>query len=103
MKIFANEIKVYYCLLRKAVQRLIPRKIIGTKAQHNTFSKAVDYLDGGKVNVKGMVGSNHFVLYYRLPLDLPQVSRIYTHPDFERALQDLDSKSCMKIVVKPVH
>ncbi|KAK1226869.1 hypothetical protein PQX77_010173, partial [Marasmius sp. AFHP31] len=66
MKIFANEIK-----------------IIGTIGQHDTFSKAVDYLDGGKVNVKGMV------------------SRVYTHSEFEKALQDLDNKSCMKIAVKP--
>ncbi|KAL0581506.1 hypothetical protein V5O48_000564 [Marasmius crinis-equi] len=65
-KIFADEIK-----------------IIGTIGQHGAFPKAVEYLDGGKVNVKGMI------------------SRVYTHSDFQTALHELDNKSCMKIAVKP--
>ncbi|EEB95476.1 hypothetical protein MPER_05551, partial [Moniliophthora perniciosa FA553] len=58
-------------------------RIIGTVGQANTFPRAVAYMDSGKINVKGMI------------------SRIYTHSEFESALEALNDKQFMKVAVKP--
>ncbi|KAJ7432896.1 chaperonin 10-like protein [Mycena galericulata] len=58
-------------------------KIIGSFAQTFCFPRAVAYLDSGKVRVKGIVTDTFSV------------------KDFQKALDKLESKTAVKIVVKP--
>ncbi|TFK71907.1 GroES-like protein [Pluteus cervinus] len=58
-------------------------KIIGSFAQANCFPRSVAYLDSGKINVKGMV------------------TDVFSIKEWQQALDKLDSKTAVKIVVKP--
>ena len=58
-------------------------QIIGSFSQAYCFPRAVAYLDGGKVNVKGMV-TDTFKL-----------------EDYQKALDKMNSRSAVKIVIKP--
>ncbi|KAJ7637174.1 NADP+-dependent D-mannitol dehydrogenase [Roridomyces roridus] len=58
-------------------------KIIGSFAQTYCFPRAVAYLDSGKVRVKGMVTDT------------------FSIKDYQKALDKLESKTAVKIVVKP--
>ncbi|KAJ7274978.1 NADP+-dependent D-mannitol dehydrogenase [Mycena rebaudengoi] len=58
-------------------------QIIGSFAQTFCFPRAVAYLDSGKVRVKGMVTDTFSV------------------KDYQKALDKLDSKTALKVVVKP--
>ncbi|KIM85703.1 hypothetical protein PILCRDRAFT_816905 [Piloderma croceum F 1598] len=58
-------------------------KIIGSFAQTHCFPRAVAYLDSGKINVKGMV------------------TDIYKIDEYQQALDKMNSRGALKIVVKP--
>ncbi|KAJ7599176.1 chaperonin 10-like protein [Mycena floridula] len=58
-------------------------RIIGSFAQTFCFPRAVAYLDSGKIRVKGMV------------------TDIYSIDNFQQALDKLNSKEALKVVVKP--
>ncbi|KAF7289872.1 Zinc-binding dehydrogenase [Mycena indigotica] len=58
-------------------------KIIGSFAQTHCFPRAVAYLDSGKVRVQGMV------------------TDVFTVNDYQKALDKLESKTALKVVVKP--
>ncbi|KAK7472215.1 hypothetical protein VKT23_000337 [Stygiomarasmius scandens] len=58
-------------------------RIIGAFGQHRAFARAVAYIDGGKINVKGLV------------------THTYTHHQFQDAVDKLLSRDVMKIAVKP--
>ncbi|KAJ7048497.1 chaperonin 10-like protein [Mycena amicta] len=58
-------------------------KIIGSFAQTFCFPRAVAYLDSGKVRVKGMV------------------TDCFSVNDYQKALDKLESKTALKVVVKP--
>ncbi|KAG7097595.1 hypothetical protein E1B28_004931 [Marasmius oreades] len=58
-------------------------KIIGSFAQTNCFPRAVQYLDSGKVKVKGMV-TDRFAI-----------------KDYQKALDKMNSRGALKVVVKP--
>ncbi|THV07074.1 NADP+-dependent D-mannitol dehydrogenase [Dendrothele bispora CBS 962.96] len=58
-------------------------QIIGAFSQHCAFPRAVAYIDGGKVNVKGLV------------------THTYNHHQFQDAIDKLVSRDVMKIAVKP--
>ncbi|TFK41625.1 chaperonin 10-like protein [Crucibulum laeve] len=58
-------------------------KIIGSFAQTHCFARAVEYLDGGKINVKGMV------------------TDAFSIKDYQKALDKMNSKGACKVVVKP--
>ncbi|PPQ64461.1 hypothetical protein CVT24_008471 [Panaeolus cyanescens] len=57
--------------------------IIGSFSQTYCFPRAVAYLDSGKVNVKGMV------------------TDIFKLEDFQAALDKMNSRSALKIAIKP--
>ncbi|KAI0938541.1 N-terminal acetyltransferase A complex catalytic subunit ard1, variant 2 [Taiwanofungus camphoratus] len=57
--------------------------IIGSFAQAYCFPRAVAYLDSGKVKVKGMV------------------TDVYTIADYQKALDKMNSRGALKIVIKP--
>ncbi|GLB39165.1 putative alcohol dehydrogenase GroES-like domain [Lyophyllum shimeji] len=58
-------------------------RIIGSFAQTHCFPRAVEYLDSGKIRVKGMV------------------TDAFTIKDFQQALDKMNSKGAVKIAVKP--
>ncbi|CAK5272651.1 unnamed protein product [Mycena citricolor] len=58
-------------------------KIIGSFAQTFCFPRAVAYLESGKISVKGMV------------------TDVFAIKDFQKALDKLESKSALKVAVKP--
>ncbi|OCH93926.1 GroES-like protein [Obba rivulosa] len=58
-------------------------RIIGSFAQTYCFPRAVAYLDSGKIKVRGMV------------------TDIYSIADFQGALDKMNSRSALKIAVKP--
>ncbi|KAK7046631.1 zinc-binding dehydrogenase [Favolaschia claudopus] len=58
-------------------------RIIGSFAQVYCFPRAVAYLDSGKVRVNGMV------------------TDIFSVTDYQKALDKLESKTALKVVVKP--
>ncbi|KZT70454.1 GroES-like protein [Daedalea quercina L-15889] len=58
-------------------------EIIGSFAQTHCFPRAVQYLDSGKVRVKGMV------------------TDVFTIAEYERALAKMNSRGALKIAVKP--
>ncbi len=58
-------------------------QIIGSFSQTYCFPRAVAYLDGGKVKVKGMVTDT-------FKLD-----------DFQAALDKMNSRGALKIAIKP--
>jgi len=58
-------------------------KIIGSFSQTFCFPRAVSYLDGGKINVKGMV------------------TDVYKLDDFQDALDKMNSRTALKIAIKP--
>ncbi|KAH9923310.1 chaperonin 10-like protein [Amylocystis lapponica] len=66
-KIFGDEIKVY----------------IGSFAQTHCFPRAVQYLDSGKIRVKGMV------------------TDVFSIAEYQKALDKMNSRSALKIAVKP--
>ncbi|KAH7882423.1 chaperonin 10-like protein [Phlebopus sp. FC_14] len=57
--------------------------IIGSFSQTYCFPRAVAYLDGGKVKVKGMV------------------TDVYKLEDFQQALNKMNSRGALKIAIKP--
>jgi len=57
-------------------------RIIGSFAQTNCFPRAIAYLDSGKVNVKGIV------------------TDVFPIKDFQKALDKMNSKSAVKVIVK---
>lgn len=58
-------------------------RIIGSFAQVHCFPRAIAYLDGGKINVKGMV------------------TDVYKIEQYQEALAKMSSRQALKIVVKP--
>ncbi|KAG6816773.1 hypothetical protein H0H87_003036 [Tephrocybe sp. NHM501043] len=58
-------------------------RIIGSFAQTHCFSRALQYLDGGKVRVKGMV------------------TDAFSIKDYQKALDKMNSKEAVKVIVKP--
>ncbi|KAF8970231.1 chaperonin 10-like protein [Flammula alnicola] len=58
-------------------------KIIGSFSQTFCFPRAVAYLDGGKINVKGMV------------------TDIFKLDDYQAALDKMNSRTALKIAIKP--
>ncbi|KAF8886555.1 chaperonin 10-like protein [Infundibulicybe gibba] len=58
-------------------------RIIGSFAQTHCFARAVAYLDSGKINTKGMVTDS------------------YSIRDYQKALDKMNSKEAVKVVVKP--
>ncbi|KAH7910365.1 chaperonin 10-like protein [Hygrophoropsis aurantiaca] len=58
-------------------------RIIGSFAQTHCFPRAVSYLDSGKIKVKGMV------------------TDIYKISEYQEALDKMNSRSALKIAVKP--
>ena len=61
----------------------MPPQIIGSFSQAHCFPRAVAYLDGGKVNVKGMV-TDSFKL-----------------EEYQQALDKMNSRGAVKIVIRP--
>jgi len=59
------------------------KKIIGSFSQTYCFPRAVAYLDGGKINVKGMV------------------TDVFKLEDYHLALEKMNSRSALKIAIKP--
>jgi len=59
-------------------------RIIGSFAQTNCFPRAIAYLDSGKVNVKGII-TDEFPI-----------------KDFQKALDRMNSKEAVKVVVKAI-
>lgn len=58
-------------------------QIIGSFAQAHCFPRAVAYLDSGKINVKGMV------------------TDVFKISEYREALDKMNSRDAVKIVVKP--
>ncbi|KAF8639116.1 hypothetical protein AX17_001731 [Amanita inopinata Kibby_2008] len=58
-------------------------KIIGSFAQTHCFPRAVAYLDGGKIRVKGMVTDSFAI------------------KDYQKALDKMNSRQACKVVVRP--
>ncbi|KAG6916427.1 N-terminal acetyltransferase A complex catalytic subunit ard1 [Tephrocybe rancida] len=58
-------------------------RIVGSFAQTHCFPRAVEYLDGGKIRVKGMVTDTFAV------------------KDYQKALDKMNSKDAVKVAVKP--
>lgn len=58
-------------------------RILGSFAQINCFSRAVAYLDSGKVNVK------------------PMVTDVFKLEDFQKALDTIASRKCLKVAIAP--
>lgn len=58
-------------------------KIIGSFSQTYCFPRAIAYLDGGKVNVKGMV------------------TDVFKLENYQAALDKMKSRSALKIAIKP--
>ncbi len=58
-------------------------QIIGSFSQTYCFPRAVAYLDGGKVNVKGMV------------------TDVFKLDDYQAALDKMRSRTALKIAIKP--
>ncbi|PCH44857.1 NADP+-dependent D-mannitol dehydrogenase [Wolfiporia cocos MD-104 SS10] len=58
-------------------------QIIGSFAQTHCFPRAVAYLDSGRIRVKGMV------------------TDVFTIKDYQKALDKMNSRSALKIAVKP--
>ncbi|KAK7020650.1 hypothetical protein VNI00_017688 [Paramarasmius palmivorus] len=58
-------------------------RIIGSFAQTNCFPRAIQYLETGKVKVKGMITDK------------------YAIKDYQKALDKLKSREALKVVVKP--
>ena len=58
-------------------------QIIGSFSQTFCFPRAVAYLDGGKINVKGMV------------------TDVYKLDNFQDALDKMNSRTALKIAIKP--
>ncbi|KAI0727423.1 NADP+-dependent D-mannitol dehydrogenase [Fomitopsis betulina] len=59
-------------------------QIIGSFAQTHCFPRAVQYLDSGKVRVKGMV------------------TDVFTIAEYAKALEKMNSRAALKIAVKPI-
>ncbi|KAG5654568.1 hypothetical protein H0H81_000093 [Sphagnurus paluster] len=58
-------------------------RIIGSFAQTHCFPRAVEYIDSGKIRVKGMVTDTFAI------------------KDYQKALDKMNSKGAVKVVVKP--
>jgi len=58
-------------------------KIIGSFSQTYCFPRAIAYIDGGKVNVKGMV------------------TDVFKLENYQDALDKMKSRSALKIAIKP--
>ncbi|KAJ7857296.1 chaperonin 10-like protein [Mycena olivaceomarginata] len=85
-KIFGDEIRSHsfpLCFAFSHNLTLSAHQIIGSFAQVFCFPRAVAYLDSGKVRVKGMV------------------TDVFSVQDYQKALDKLESKTALKIVVRP--
>lgn len=58
-------------------------QIIGSFSQTYCFPRAVAYLDGGKINIKGMV------------------TDVFKLDDYQKALDKMSSRTALKICIKP--
>jgi D-arabinitol dehydrogenase (NADP+) len=58
-------------------------QIIGSFSQTYCFPRAVAYLDGGKINVKGMV------------------TDVFRLDDYQAALDKMRGRTALKIAIKP--
>lgn len=83
---------VYGVYARSAMVHWSPAKIfgdeiriIGSLAQKAAFPRALAYLDSGKLNVKGIV------------------TDIYPIKDFQKALDKMNSREAVKVVIKATH
>ena len=90
-------------------------QIIGSFSQAFCFPRAVAYLDGGKVNVKGMVRRRaHTHLLTLLPPPVParspgppplfpfaQVTDVFGLEEYQAALDKMNSRGALKIAIKP--
>ena len=61
----------------------VNRQILGSFSQAFCFPRAVAYLDGGKVNVKGMV------------------TDVFKLEEYQQALDKMNSRGALKIAIKP--
>lgn len=79
------------------------RQIIGSFAQTHCFPRAVQYLDSGKVRVKGMVRLDVSCAVCRLAgvLTARKVTDVFTIAEYEKALEKMNSRGALKIAVKP--
>ncbi|KAF7323943.1 Zinc-binding dehydrogenase [Mycena kentingensis (nom. inval.)] len=78
--VYANEARVHWPPSKIFRDEI---RIIGSFAQAFCFPRAVAYLDSGKIRVKGMV------------------TDIFSVAEYQKALDKLESKTAVKIVVKP--
>ncbi len=61
----------------------VTRQILGSFSQAFCFPRAVAYLDGGKVRVKGMV------------------TDVFKLEDYQKALDKMNSRGALKIAIRP--
>jgi len=60
-----------------------PTQIIGSFSQTYSFPRAIEYLDSGKINVKGMV------------------TDVFKLVDYQKALDKMSSRKALKIAIQP--
>ncbi|TFK20526.1 GroES-like protein [Coprinopsis marcescibilis] len=78
--VYSNDARVHWSPAKIFSDEI---KIIGSFAQTHCFPRAVNYLESGKINVKGLV------------------TDVFTIKEYPQALERLNSKKACKIVVKP--
>lgn len=77
-------------------------QIIGSFAQTHCFPRAVQYLDSGKVRVKGMVRLILSARYLLLMDGGCKVTDVFTIAEYAKALEKMNSRAALKIAVKPI-
>lgn len=74
--------------------------ILGSFAQINCFSRAVAYLDSGKgVPIRVLV--NALLSYFAVNVK-PMVTDVFKLEDFQKALDTIASRKCLKVAIAPV-
>lgn len=82
---------------------LTDRQIIGSFAQTHCFPRAVQYLDNGIINVKGLVSVRILPKTYERTkcLLVPQITDIVPLAEYQTALDKMKSRNAVKIAIKP--
>jgi len=78
----SRQVLFYVSSIPKSTNFLIS-KIVGSFSQTYCFPRAVAYLDGRKVNVKGMV------------------TDVFKLEDYHLALEKMNSRGALKIAIRP--
>ena len=78
-------------------------KIVGSFAQAHCFPRAVAYLDSGRIKVKGMVcvPAGRSVYPGSISNGLTQITDVFGLSEYQNALDKMNSRAAVKIVVKP--